>query len=127
MREITSEEFEKLVGEAMDHIPEQYVEVFEDVVFKVEDQPTPQQRKKLGLRRCDALYGLYEGVPRTSRNGQDHLLLPDVITIFRFPMTLQYADIKSLKKQVYETVWHEVAHYFGLNHTAIHKAKNSKT
>ncbi len=123
MKEVTSEEFEKLVSEAIDHIPEQYSSVLEEVVFKVEEQPSKEQRVKLGLRDCDALFGLYEGVPRTKRNGQVHMLLPDIITIFKFPMIQMFPDKQSLKQQIYETVWHEVAHYFGLNHEQIHAFK----
>jgi len=123
MDNVSNEQFEHYVSEAIDHIPDAYKEVHEDVVFKVEPEPSPSQRKRLGLRRCDALYGLYEGVPRTKRNGQEHALLPDVITVFMHPMVEHFPDIPNLRKQIYETVWHEVAHYFGLDHSAIHKAK----
>lgn len=115
--------FEELVSEAIDHIPEIYQEKIQNVLFKVEDLPSYQQRQKLGLRKCDALFGLYEGVPLTKRNGGTHAIVPDVITIFKYPMINMYQDIQSLKEQIYETVWHEVAHYFGLNHRDIHTAK----
>lgn len=117
-------DFEALVSDAIDHIPQQYQEKIQNVVFKVEDEPTELQRKELGLRRCDALYGLYQGVPMTQRNGSVHSIVPDVITVFKYPMMLQYPDEKILRKQVYETIWHEVAHYFGLNHRDIHAAKH---
>ena len=117
-------DFEGLVSDAIDHIPEHYQEKIQNVVFKVEDLPTYQQRQKLGLRRCDALFGLYEGVPLTKRNGSVPSIVPDVITIFKYPMVNIFPDKDKLKKQVYETVWHEVAHYFGLNHKDIHSVKN---
>ena len=116
-------DFEALVSDAIDHIPKQYQEKLKNVVFKVEDQPTKQQRRELGLRRCDALYGLYEGVPLTRRNGSVPSIVPDVITIFKYPMMQQFLTEKQLREQVYERVWHEVAHYFGLNHRDIHAAK----
>jgi predicted Zn-dependent protease with MMP-like domain len=116
--------FENLVSEAIDNIPNQYQSKLKNVVFKVEPEPTLEQRKKLGLRDCDALFGLYEGVPRTKRNGAVHSIVPDVITIFMHPMVDIYKDESSLKKQIFETIWHEVAHYFGLDHAQIHKAKN---
>ncbi len=117
--------FESLVTLAIDNIPTQYQDKIKNVLFKVEDEPSEEQRAKLGLRKCDALFGLYEGVPLTSRNGAVHSIVPDVITIFKHPMMEMYVDEKSLTKQIYETVWHEVAHYFGLNHEMIHKAKRS--
>jgi predicted Zn-dependent protease with MMP-like domain len=115
--------FDQIVSEAIDNIPEKYQQKLTDVLFKVEDQPTQEQMKQLGLRRCDALFGLYEGVPLTRRNGAVHSIVPDVITIFKHPMIEIYPEKDTLKKQIYETVWHEVAHYFGLNHRMIHMAK----
>jgi predicted Zn-dependent protease with MMP-like domain len=117
--------FDDLVVSAIDNIPNQYQQKISNVVFKVEDEPTIEQRRQLGLRKCDALFGLYEGVPLTKRNGAVHSIVPDVITIFRHPMIEIYTDQTILKKQIYETIWHEVAHYFGLNHRDIHKAKKN--
>ena len=116
--------FDNLVSEAIDNIPDKYQEKLKNVLFKTEDQPSDQQRIKLGLRKCDALVGLYEGVPLTKRGGATHSIVPDVITIFKFPMIDIYSDELELKKQIFETVWHEVAHYFGLNHQMIHASKN---
>jgi predicted Zn-dependent protease with MMP-like domain len=121
---MNEESFEKIVSQAIDNIPEQYQLKIKNVVFKVEDMPSEEQRKKLGLRDCDALFGLYEGVPLTKRNGAVHSIVPDVITIFRRPMIDIHRDDNDLKKQIFETVWHEVAHYFGLNHEMIDDIKN---
>ncbi len=116
--------FDLLVAEAIDNIPAQYQEKLKNVVFKTEDEPLEEQRMKLGLRKCDALFGLYEGVPLTKRGGAVHSIVPDVITVFRIPMIHIYQNQQELKKQIFETVWHEVAHYFGLNHKDIHSAKS---
>ncbi len=118
-----SDLFEKYVTEAIDNIPEPYASKIKDVVFQVEDAPAPKQRLELGLRRCDALFGLYQGVPLTKRGGAVHSVAPDIITIYRYPMMDMHSSIKDLKKQIYKTMWHEVAHYFGLNHERIHKAE----
>jgi len=115
--------FDKLVSEAIDNIPTQYSDKLQNIIFKVEDEPIEAQRRKLGLRKCDALFGLYEGVPLTRRGGAVHSIVPDVITIFRQPMTQIFTIESELKKQIFETIWHEVAHYFGLNHQQINKAK----
>ena len=115
--------FEKLVSDAIDNIPSQYQSKIKNVLFRVEDEPTLEQIQKLGLRSCDALFGLYEGVPLTKRNGAIHSIVPDIITIFKHPMVDIYSDEITLKKQIFETVWHEVAHYFGLDHKMIYDAK----
>lgn len=119
--------FEKLVSEAIDNIPKQYQEKMKSVAIIVADEPSHEQRTKLGLRPCDALYGLYEGVPLTKRGGATLSIQPDVITIFKYPMLHIHTTEDRLKKQIYDTVWHEVAHYFGLDHEQIHAAKKQRT
>ena len=49
---------------------------------------------------------------------------PDIITIFKHPMTELFPEPEALKKQIYKTLWHETAHFFGLDHAQIHKAQN---
>jgi predicted Zn-dependent protease with MMP-like domain len=118
--EVTDTEFEKIVEQAIDNIPDMYAEKLQDIIFKTEHFPNDHQRQRLGLRRCDALFGLYEGVPLTKRGGVIHGKIPDVITIFKHPMVDMSHNHEALRKQVYKTVWHEVAHFFGLNHADIH-------
>lgn len=119
--EVDENDFNKLVTEAIDNIPEMYQKKLSNVTFRVEQEPSEEQRKRLGLRKCDALFGLYEGVPLTKRGGAVHSIVPDVITIFMKPMVEIFTDNEALKKQVFKTVWHEVAHYYGLDHQRIHK------
>ncbi len=116
------EKFKGFVKDAIDHIPDMYQEKMKTIAITVDDEPSTKQREKIGLRPCDALFGLYEGVPLTQRGGYTHSIPPDVITIFKHPMIELFPGEKELKKQIYKTLWHEVAHYFGLNHSQIHDA-----
>ena len=116
-------DFEKLVADAIDNVPSPYKEKINNVNFAVEDEPTAEQRHELGLRPCDALFGLYQGVPLPKRGGAVHSLVPDVITVFKKPMIYMFPEDEALRRQVFKTVWHEVAHYFGLNHDQIYKAE----
>jgi len=117
--------FNNYVSDAIDHIPEMYQEKMKSIAITVSDEPSDEQRKKLGLRKCDALFGLYEGIPLPKRGGSTLSVQPDVITVFRHPMTELFPNSEDLKKQIYKTLWHEVAHFFGLNHAQIHKASNN--
>ena len=117
--------FEELVSEAIDRIPQKYQQKMQHVAILVSEEPTIEQRQKLGLRHCDALFGLYEGVPLPKRGGGMLQIPPDVITIFKHPMMDMFTSIEALRKQINETLWHEVAHFFGLNHAQIHAAKKS--
>lgn len=121
MMNITDQEFEKIVADSLDNIPDKYYQRIKNVVFVVEDEPTQEQRKKLKLSCNQSLYGLYEGIPLTSRGNNYNLVLPDKITIFKLPILFHSSNIEQLKALVDNTVWHEVAHYFGLDHSKIHE------
>ncbi|MDQ5886531.1 MAG: hypothetical protein QG628_928 [Patescibacteria group bacterium] len=121
MIHVSDAEFEQFVSEAMDAIPDKYYQKIKNVVFVAEDNPTPDQRQKLKLRCDQTLFGLYEGVPLNRRGSNYSLVLPDKITIFKQPMEASCNSIAELKAQIHKTVWHEVAHYFGLSHEDMEK------
>jgi predicted Zn-dependent protease with MMP-like domain len=113
-------EFEKYLSEAIDAIPPPYGEHLQNVAFILEDDPTPEQRLRLNLYPNETLFGLYEGVPLPQRLGALKIL-PDKITIFKNPLMAASRDGQGLKENIGHTVWHEVAHYYGLNHDRIHE------
>ena len=117
--DISEDDFRKLVTDAVDHLPERFAEHIHNVVFVVERNPTTDQRVKLHLRGDSLLFGLYEGVPLTKKGSGQTFLLPDKITIFMDPIRLVSRSMDELKDQIAHTVWHEVAHYFGLGHAQI--------
>lgn len=119
MIEISDEEFELLIAQAMDAIPEKYARNMDNVGITWDSQPSASQRGKLRLRGDQQLYGLYEGIPLTQRGSGYNLVLPDKITIFKHPMVDIFSNTPTLKKQIAKTLWHEVAHHFGLNHQQI--------
>lgn len=121
MVEISAEQFNTFVTDAIDSVPEPYKSNIHNIAFFVEDEPSAEQRKKLGLRPCQSLFGLYEGVPLPARNGNNTNLLPDRIILFRRTHEQFASNEADLKKQIHNTVWHEVAHYFGLDHKRIHE------
>lgn len=117
----TDEEFEKIVGKALDSLPEKYTSKLDNVAIVIADEPTEDQRQKLKLRCNQTLFGLYEGVPQTARGNYYSMVLPDKITIFKLPIVSASHDDKSLYEQTRHTLWHEIAHHFGLAHAQIHK------
>jgi len=121
MISVSDEEFESYVSSGMDAIPPKYIKNLNNVAFVVQDVPTEEQRVKLKLSEHQTLFGLYEGIPLTKRGTGYNLVLPDKITIFKLPLEAVSNTPAELKEQVRHTVWHEVAHYYGLNHEQIHK------
>lgn len=119
MLEISDEQFSAMIAEVMDELPREHMDAVKNVAIVYADEPTPEQREKLRLRNDQSLFGLYEGVPLTKRQGSTSLM-PDKITIFKLPMLAYVSSYPELRAQVKHTVWHEIAHYFGLDHPAIH-------
>jgi len=123
MYKISSEEFELLVHDAVDGLPKVHKDNISNVGFFVRDVPSDEQIKRSKLSKGQMLLGLYEGVPLSQRGGNIKLL-PDTITLFQIPIELSCNNLEDLKKQIKNTVWHEVAHYFGLNHDMINAIEN---
>lgn len=112
--EVSRAEFERLVGDALDEIPEGLARQLENVAVIVEDWPSSQQLARLGPGRM--LLGLYEGVPLTARGPLSYNgVAPDRITIFQGPISRRARDVDELAAQVRVTVLHEVGHYFGMD------------
>lgn len=115
-------EFEKLVLDGIGEIPEIFRDKLNNVAFIIEDQPSPEQRKLMNLNKHSTLLGLYQGVPQSARGNYYYMALPDKITIFKNPLLATSPDPEIIKKQVANTVWHEIGHHFGLNHEQIAKS-----
>lgn len=102
----------------MTTLPEEHVRHLRNVAILYEAEPSFEQRKKLQLRKDQTLFGLYEGVPLSERQGLVRIL-PDKITLFTKPLLSSVNSLPGLKEQIRHTLWHEIAHYYGLNHAQI--------
>src|SRR3546814_14711692 len=86
MIEVSDEEFQTLINEALDSLPKDRMQHVQNVAFLFEDEPTAEQRVKLELRHDQTLLGLYEGVPLSRRQGMTNTFQPDKITLFKLPL-----------------------------------------
>ncbi len=123
MLTIDDQQFEQLIAQVMDELPLKYAENMDNVAITWAEEPTPEQRQKMKLRMHETLFGLYEGIPLTQRGAGYNLVLPDKITIFKNPLVATTSSFEYLKAQIKHTLWHELAHHFGLDHGHIHKAE----
>ncbi|MCK9351594.1 MAG: metallopeptidase family protein [Candidatus Paceibacterota bacterium] len=124
---MTSDDFQKLVQEGIDVIPARFLARLSNVAFVVEDRPSAEQIEKKGTRRRSFLLGLYEGIPLTERGSEYGFVLPDKITIFKREIEDYAKDEKDIPDIVKDTVWHEVAHYFGMDEAEVReKEKRNK-
>lgn len=115
MSELASDEFERVVAEALDSLPARFAAVIKNVVVTVEEEPSAEDLEVGGDPDDDSeLLGIYRGVPLTERT-HDMPLLPDEIAVFRGPINRVAASRREAVDEVRETVIHELGHYFGLD------------
>ena len=120
MQIISDELFQELIDQAYDSLPKTHRDNVRNVAILFADQPTQEQRYELQLRHDQTLLGLYQGIPLSERQGRQ-TVLPDRITLFKLPLLMQANNERELQEAIRHTLWHEIAHYYGLNHTDIHK------
>ncbi|MCE9541396.1 metallopeptidase family protein [Candidatus Kaiserbacteria bacterium] len=134
-------EFEQLVVEGYDRLPEWVRAKIQNVALLIEYEPSAEDRRLQGLRDDETLLGLYKGIPLSER-GEMYgvgMTLPDTITVYKEP-TLDYADEECpaeesdetykehVRRIVAETVWHEFAHHFGMDeHEVRHREAERDT
>jgi predicted Zn-dependent protease with MMP-like domain len=114
---VDEQQFSQLVADALDSLPEEFLERMENVEVLIEDWPSRDDLEEVGLSSRDrsTLLGLYHGVPLTNR-GAFYTALPDRITIFQKPIErLAGDDEDEIRWQVRHTVIHEIAHYYGIS------------
>jgi predicted Zn-dependent protease with MMP-like domain len=108
-------EFDRLVETAMKVIPPRFRRRLKNVVFVVEAEPSRP-----------GLLGLYQGRPLLHRSVSDSFTMPDRITIFQGPHERLARDRRDLLRLVRETIWHEVAHYFGMDERQVRAAERRR-
>src|SRR4051812_36321202 len=106
-------DFESLVADAWSRIPGRFRRRMQNIALLVADEPSREQLARGRVPRGSPLLGLYGGRPLTARSVFESFSMPDRITIFKGPPRRMAATPERLAQLVEDTVWHEVAHYFG--------------
>ena len=120
MRDVSDKEFDELVQRAMDELPKEYISNLDNVAITYADAPTPEQLVRNHVGTHHLLLGLYEGIPQTSRYSTGYSgVLPDKITLFKDSIRRVTHDDSSFFEQIKRTLWHEIAHHYGLQHSHI--------
>ncbi len=101
---MSEDEFERVVADSIDLMPDELLALLDNVVILVEDENAEEE-----------LFGLYEGIPRTARDDYGGLELPDRITLYRLTLCDHCDDIEMLRDEVLVTIVHELAHHFGID------------
>lgn len=116
---LTDAKFNRLISRAMNELPQKYIEGLNNVAIVYADDPDEHQRAKAHLGEHGLLLGLYEGIPMTKRGAGYTFVLPDKITLFKNPILAVVRNEAQLFEQIKRTLWHEIAHFYGLDHNRI--------
>ena len=113
---VSRTEFESLVEEALEELPEEFAHLLDNIAVTVEDEPSDADLDALEDDSEDhELLGIYRGVARPHRTFDMLPLLPDQIAIFRGPILRVARSRRDVIREVRDTVIHELGHYFGLS------------
>ncbi|MFQ5912900.1 MAG: metallopeptidase family protein [Nitrospinota bacterium] len=106
---------EEVVEEVFLHLDSELGERPENVEICVEDWPTEEVLREVGVPAGGTLFGLYQGIPRTERSFFHDATLPDRIIIYQGPVEEGATTPGEIRKQVRHTIVHEIAHHFGIS------------
>jgi predicted Zn-dependent protease with MMP-like domain len=109
------EEFEQLVTQALEDLPEFFKQQLQNVDVVVVDWPSEVELRSVGLQPGQLLFGLYHGIPLTKRSSHYGMVLPDKITIYRLSIEQVCRTREEVVQRVQHTVKHELAHHFGIS------------
>jgi len=126
---MSPDEFDRVVAAACARIPTRFRKRMKNLAVIVEPEPSAAQLARAGRdtpSRRHTLLGLYEGRPLPTRSVFEPFAMPDRITIFQGPHERLAASPEQLVRLVEDTVWHEVAHYFGLDEREVSAAERKR-
>jgi predicted Zn-dependent protease with MMP-like domain len=111
---IPPEEFEALVEQALEGLPEEFAELLDNVAILVEEEPDPEELEALGMAPDEELFGLYLGVPLSERDSFYMGALPDRVILYRGPIIRACENRRQVIREVRDTLVHELGHHFGM-------------
>lgn len=112
MLEMGEDEFEKLVVDELDLLPDDMVDGLDNVIFVTEARPPDGTLNTLGV---------YEGIALTERGTYGYGELPDRIVLFREPLLAMCDDIQQLRDEIHVTLVHEIGHFYGIDDAQLHE------
>jgi predicted Zn-dependent protease with MMP-like domain len=106
--------FEELVLEAVEALPQRFLDRLANIDIEVREWPSPEELRSARVPAGATLLGLYVGIPRTRRGAHYNLALPDRILIYQRPIERLCRSDDEVRERVGRVIKHEIAHHFGL-------------
>ena len=111
---LSHEQFEAVVEEALQSIPEGFNKYLDEIVVDVEDVPDAATCDEVGIRDPRSLLGLYRGTPLTRRHVDAPYRYPERVVIYQHNIERLCRSKRQMVRQIRKTVLHEIGHHFGL-------------
>lgn len=108
------EDFKKLVEEAINKLPLEFVSKIENSEIIVEDVPSAEVLNERKIDSSHLLLGLYKGVPLKNRGSGYANVLPDAIIIYQKPIEAISRTETEIRRNIQSVLEHEIGHHFGL-------------
>lgn len=124
-----SKEFERLVTEGYERLPEWVRKKISNVAILIEELPSEETRKEEGLEDDETLLGLYRGIPLSERGEMYGVgaTMPDTITLYQLPIEeAAEEDGMDVRDVIAETIWHEFAHHFGMDEGEVRERESKR-
>jgi len=114
-------EFEDVIAEALEQLPDRFRQALNNIEIKVRWRPTYDELDRADVHPGGDLFGLYVGVPLTRRGQGYNLVTPDVIYIYQSAHERYCRTQKQMVEQARKTLFHEIGHYFGIDEDRLHE------
>ncbi|MDP6699014.1 MAG: metallopeptidase family protein [Candidatus Latescibacteria bacterium] len=111
--------FEKLVEKALERLPGEFRQAFDNLAIVIEDWPDPAIVEEITGDPAEVIYGLFSGTPLPERRFEDSGDMPPVIALYQGPLEEDFPDRGELAREVEITLVHELAHFMGFDEDAV--------
>jgi len=113
MFELEIDEFQEVITEAIESLPDEFKSKLDNVDVVVEDYPPRAVMRKTPRGRL--ILGLYQGVPQKRRTSHYGLVLPDKISIYKKNIEAISESREDIYQRIRKTLLHEIGHHFSLS------------
>lgn len=120
---MTKEDFEEIVQEAFDLLPERFRATIENVRVVVEEDPDEDLHLR-HVRGRGRLLGLYQGIPLNRRGAEYGVypVVPDTISLFKKNIESVATTDDQIRICIRDVLIHEIGHYYGMTEDELRRA-----
>jgi len=111
---LSNEEFDAVIQDAIEELPEQFLEHLDEVLIDVMDLPDRDMLHEVRVGK-HGLLGLYRGVPLPERSVDRAIELPARIILFKKNIERVCRGRDEMIEQIRITLLHEIGHHFGFD------------